>query len=102
MYISDPHEVEAVFAFFREHLHKELEIATSAFEGLTHYEQMRVEKVDMASSHVVLLCKQSQRQLAIDPHHFSFATVSPDKRRLEIGRLLGGNITMRLIASEID
>ncbi len=100
MYISDPHEVEAVFAFFRHHLDRELDIATSAFEGLTHYERMRVQTVDTPGSQIVLVCARIVRRLVIDPHHYSFATVSPDKKKIEMGRLLGSNITMRLTASE--
>jgi hypothetical protein len=100
MHISDPHEVEAVLAFFRTHLGRELNVAISVFEGLTQYEHVEVQEVDTTPPRVFLAVVQSQRKLAIDPHHFSFATVSPDHTRLEIGRLLGSNIMMRLTFTE--
>src|ERR1700680_2856903 len=103
MYLSDPEEVEAVLAFFREHIGSEMDIAISVFDGLTEYERMRVAEVAHGEpARVFLQAAHSQRQLQIDPHHYSFATVSPDRKRLEIGRLLGSNVTMRLTASEVD
>ena len=101
MHISDPREVEEVLSFFRTHLGRELDIAVSMFEGLTQYERMRVQEVDAAPPRILLLAPKSQRQIAIDPHQFSFATVSPDHTRLEVGRLLGSNLTMRLTAREL-
>src|SRR5215468_4200125 len=100
MHISDPHEVEAVLAFFRTHLGKELNLAISLFDGLTQHERVTVQEVDVTPTRILLAVVQSQRKLTIDPHHFSFATVSPDHTRLEIGRLLGSSIMMRLIATE--
>ena len=101
MHISDPREVEEVLSFFRTHLGRELDIAFSMFEGLTQYERMKVQEVDAAPPRILLLAPKSQRQIAIDPHQFSFATVSPDHTRLEVGRLLGSNLTMRLTAREL-
>jgi hypothetical protein len=100
MHISDPSEVEEVLAFFRTHLGRELDIAISAFDGLTQFERMKVQEVDAMPPRVLLLSAKSDRRIAIDPHHFSFATVSPDHTRLEIGRLLGSNLTMRVTATE--
>lgn len=100
MHISEPHEVEAVLAFFRTHLGRELNLAISVFEGLTQHERVTVQEVDATPARVLLAVVQSQRKLTIDPHHFSFATVSDDHTRLEIGRLLGSNITMRITATE--
>jgi hypothetical protein len=100
MHISDPREVEDVLAFFRTHLGRELNLAISVFEGLTQYERVKVQQVDSTPARILLSVVQSQRQLSIAPHHFSFATVSPDHTRLEIGRLLGSDILMRIIATE--
>jgi len=101
MHISDPREVEEVLSFFRTHLGRELDIAVSIFESITQYERMKVQEVDAAPPRVLLLAPKSQRQIAIDPNQFSFATVSPDHTRLEVGRLLGSNMTMRLTAREL-
>src|ERR1051326_1294056 len=100
MHISDPTEVESVLSFFRTHLGRELNLTISMFEGLMQYERVKVQEVDSSPARILLSVVQSQRQLAIDPHHFSFATVSPDHTRLEIGRILGSNITIRLTATE--
>jgi len=100
MHISDPHEVEAVLSFFRTHLGRELNVAISVFDGLTQHERVVVEEVDATPARILLSVVQSQRKLSIDPHHFSFATVSDDHTRLEIGRLLGSNIMMRVTATE--
>jgi len=100
MHISDPKEVGAVLAFFRTHVGRELNLAISVFEGLTQHERVKVQGVDTTPARVRLSVVQSQRQLTIDPHHFSFATVSPDHTRLEIGRLLGSSMMMRIIATE--
>ena len=100
MYISDPKEVEAVLSFFRTHLGRELNLEVSLFEGLTQHERVTVHEVDNAPARILLAVVQSQRKITIDPHHFSFSTVSPDHTRLEIGRLLGSSIMMRLIATE--
>jgi hypothetical protein len=107
MYISDPQEVEAVFAFFQEHLGNELEITISAFEGLIEWERMLVTEVAQTESRIVLSGivlsgRYARRKLLIDPHHYSFATVSPDQTKLEIGRILGSGITMRITASQIS
>src|SRR5215831_8039689 len=98
MYISDPEEVAAVFSFFQEHLGNELEITISAFEGLVEWERLRVTEVEQTTSRIVLTGRFGRRKLLIDPHHFSFATVSPDQTKLEIGRILGSGITMRITA----
>ncbi|HLH32154.1 MAG TPA: hypothetical protein VKY31_13205 [Terriglobia bacterium] len=100
MHISDPQEVEAVLAFFRTHLGRELNVAISVFEGITQHERVKVQEVDATPARVLLAVVQSQRKLTIDPHHFSFATVSADHTRLEIGRLLGSNLMFRVIATE--
>jgi hypothetical protein len=100
MYISDPKDVEAVLAFFRTHLGRELNLAISIFEGLTQHERVKVQEVDTTPARILVAIVQSQRQLTIDPHHFSFATVSADHTRLEVGRLLGSNIMMRITATE--
>ena len=100
MHISDPREVEEVLSFFRTHLGRELNIEISVFDGLIQFETAKVQEVDAVPPRILLSIVQSQRKLAIDPHHFSFATVSPDHTRLEIGRLLGSGITFRLTATE--
>src|SRR5215469_4544813 len=100
MYISDPKEVDAVLAFFRTHLGHELNLAISMFDGLTQHERVKVAEVDAAPPRIELEVVQSQRRLTINPNHFSFSTVSPDHTRLEIGRLLGSSIMIRLTATE--
>ena len=103
MLISDPKEVEAVLAFFRKHIGRELEITVSLFDGLTLSERVRVADVGERGTshyHVRLINAHSQRQVEIDLHHYSFATVSPDQKAVEVGRLLGSGITLRLTASE--
>jgi hypothetical protein len=104
VHISDPKEMDLVLAFFRKYLGREVDIATSIFEGLTQYERMRVAEVGssrLSPYRVRLISSSCQRQLEIDLHHYSFTTVSPDHKAVEMGRLLGGNITLRLTASEI-
>jgi hypothetical protein len=59
-----------------------------------------VQEVDATPARILLSVVQSQRKMTIDPHYFSFATVSSDHTRLEIGRLLGASIMMRLTATE--
>jgi len=100
MHISDPKEVEEVLSFFRTHLGKELNLAISIFEGLTQHERVTVQEVNANPARILLAVVQSQRKMTIDPHHFSFSTVSPDHTRLEIGRLLGSSIMMRITATE--
>jgi hypothetical protein len=100
MHISDPKEVETVLSFFRTHLGRELNLAISIFEGLTQHERVKVDEVDITPARILLSVVQSQRKITIDPHHFSFSTVSPDHTRLEIGRLLGSSIMMRLTVTE--
>jgi hypothetical protein len=100
MYISDPHEVEAVLAFFRTHRGRELNVAISLFDGLTQHERVKVKEVDIKPPRILLAVVQSQRKLTIDPHHFSFATVSDDQARLEIGRLLGSDMMIRVVVTE--
>ena len=103
MYLSDPKEVEEVLAFFYEHQGKELEIALCVFDGFTETEPMHVAEVKAVEpTRVILEASQSQRRLYINPHHYSFATVSADRKKLEIGRLLGSSVTLRLTASEIE
>ena len=100
MYISDPNEVETVLNFFRTHLGRELNIAVSVFDGLSQMERVKVENVDVHPPQILMSVIGSQRKLAIDLHHFSFSTVSPDHSKLEIGRILGSNLTFRLTATE--
>ena len=100
MHVSDPQEVEAVLAFFRTHLGRELNLAISVFDGLIQHERVKVVAVDAVPPRIHLDVVQSQRKMTIDPHHFSFSTVSPDHTRLEIGRLFGANIMMRLTVTE--
>jgi len=105
MLITDPKEIEAVLAFFRKHIDRELDVTMSIFEGLAQLERMRVARVGEKGTshyHVHLINTHSHRQVQIDLHHYSFATVSPDQKRVEVGRLLGSNITLRLTASEIE
>ena len=105
MLITDLKEIEAVLAFFRKHIGRELDITISTFEGLVQLERMQVAAVGQRGTphyRVQLRNSHSQRQLEIDLHHYSFATVSPDQKRVEVGRLLSGNITLRLTASEIE
>jgi hypothetical protein len=99
MHISDPHEVEQVLAFFRTHLGRELNVSVSLFGGLTQHERFKVQEVNPMPPRVLLIALGYTKQVTIDPHYFSFATVSPDHTRLEIGRLMGSDITMRLTAT---
>ena len=100
MHLSDPQEVEAVLAFFRTHLGKELNLAISVFDGLTQHERIKVHEVNTLPPRVLLAVVESHRKITIDPNHFSFSTVSRDHTRLEIGRLLGSNITLRVTVTE--
>jgi len=100
MHISDPNEVELVLSVFRSHIGRELNLTISIFDALMQYERVKVQEVDTTPARILLAVVQSQRQLAIDPHRFSFATVSPDHTRLEIGRLLGSNLMIRLTVTE--
>jgi hypothetical protein len=100
MHLSDPQEVEAVLEFFRTHLGRELNLSISVFDGLTQHERVKVQEVDATPPRVLLAVVESLRKLTIDPQHFSFSTVSPDHTRLEIGRLLGSSIIMRLTVTE--
>ena len=105
MLISDPKEIEVVLAFFRKHIDGELDITVSLFDGLTQSDRMRVAEVGERGSshyHIRFINSHSQRQLEIDLHHYSLATVSPDQKRVEVGRLLGSNLTLRVTASEIE
>jgi len=105
MLISDPKEVEVVLAFFRKHKDGELDITVSLFNGLTQSDRMRVAEVGERGSshyHIRFINPHSQRQLEIDLHHYSFATVSPDQKRVEVDRLLGSNLTLRITTSEIE
>ena len=84
MVISDPKEIEAVIAFFRNHIGRESDVTMSVFEGFTQLERMRVTEMEERGTshyHVYLINPHSQRQLEIDLHHYSFATVSPDPKR---------------------
>ena len=104
MHSSDQSEIESVLSFFRQHSGRELDIALSMFDGLIQRERMRVVEAGQAGAphyRVRLLSPDSQRELEIDLDHYSFASVSPDQKEVEITRLLGGNRTFRLIASEI-
>jgi hypothetical protein len=101
MYLSDPEEIETVLAFFHAHLGKELEIAVSVFPGLTQFERMRVVQITKAPTEILLQESHAHRQMRIDPHHYSFVTVAPDHTKLELGRLLVGNVTMRVTVSEV-
>ena len=104
MLITDRKEIEAVLAFFRKHIGRDLDVTISIFDGLTQFERMRVDEVGevgAAHYHVHFTSPHSHRRLELDLHHYSFATVSPDQKGVEVGRLLGGNLTLRVTASEI-
>ena len=104
MTISDHREIETVLAFFRKHTGRELDITLSLFDGLIQSERMRVAEVGERGPshyHIHLTNPHTQHRLEIDLHHYSFATVSPDQKAVELGRLLGSNVTLRLTASEI-
>ena len=102
--LADSGEIEAVLAFFVMHRSRALQVSISIFEGLTQCEEMRVTDVggDGQSRHRVTLSSlDSPRRLEIDLDHYSLVTVSPDRREIEITRLLGGGISCRLSASEV-
>ena len=100
MYLSDANEVKEVLNFFKTHLGRELHITITVFDGLSQMERVKVQEVEAHPPRILLSVVGSQRKLAIDPHHFSFTTVSPDHSKLEIGRILGANLTFRLMATE--
>lgn len=102
MHISDPEEVETVLAFFRRHLAREWDVPLSLFDGLVQRYRLLVAVVDGAISRVLLVGSREQHRLELQLNHYSFATVAPDKKKLEIGRLWGGNSTLRFTASEIS
>src|SRR5437773_10735087 len=101
MHISDPQEVEAVLSFFRKHIDRELDVSVSVFEGLVQHDRLLVAEVNAAISRVLLIGSHQQHRIELNLHHYSFATVSPDRKKLEIGRLLGSNVILRLTASEV-
>jgi|SRR5579884_3111423 len=100
MHISDPKEVQAVMDFFRKHIDHEVDVSFSVFEGLVQYDRLLVAEVSALTSQVLLIGSQQQHRVEINLHQFSFATVSPDQKKVEIGRLLGSNVMLRLTASE--
>jgi hypothetical protein len=101
MHIGDPKEIETVLAFFRKHIDHELDITLSVFDGIIQYERLLVAEVNTTTSRVLLMGSPEQHKIELNLHHYSFATVSPDRKKLEIGRLLGSNVIFRLTASEI-
>jgi hypothetical protein len=101
MHIADPKEIEAGLAFFRKHIDRELDITISVFDGLIQHERLLVAEVNSATSRVLLIGSHEQHRVELNLHHYSFATVSPDRKKLEIGRLLASNVILRLTASEI-
>ncbi len=88
MQISDPGEVEIVIAFFRKHIDRELDVTLSVFEGLVQQHRLLVAEVNSALARVLLIGTNEQHRLELNLRHYSFATVSPDRKKLEIGRLL--------------
>jgi hypothetical protein len=101
MHIGDPKEVETALNFFRRHIDRELDVGISVFEGFLQHYRLLVAEVDEASAFVLLLGSPEQHRVQLNLHHYSFATVSPDRKKLEIGRLLTSNVTFRLTAAEI-
>jgi hypothetical protein len=101
MQIADREEVEAVLAFFRKHIDRELDINFSVFDGLIQHYRLLVAEVHSAAASVILVGSPEQHRIELHLQHYSFATVSPDHKKVEIGRLLGGSTTLRLTASEI-
>jgi hypothetical protein len=101
MHIGDPREIETVLAFFRKHIDRELDVSFSVFEGLVQYQRLLVAEVNSSTSHVLLIGAHEQHRIELSLHHYSFATVSPDRKKLEIGRLLASNVVLRLTASEV-
>jgi hypothetical protein len=101
MRIGDPKEVEVVLAFFRKHIDRELDCSFSVFDGLIRYERLLVAEVNPTASRILLLGSHELERIELNLHHYSFATVSPDGKKLEIGRLLGSNVVLRMTASEI-
>lgn len=102
--LADSNEIEAVLSFFSKHRGRQLNVSVSIFEGLTQREEMRVAKVGGVGPlchHVKLASLDSEREIEIDLDHYSLATVSPDRREIEVTRLLGGGVSCRLTASEI-
>ena len=102
MHISDPKEVEAVLNFFRKHIDRELDISFSVFDGLIQHYRLLVAEVYSTTSRVLLIGSHDQHRVELNLHHYSFATVSPDRKKVEIGRLLGSNVILRLMAAEIS
>ena len=101
MQIADRREIEPVLAFFRKHIDHELDINFSVFDGLIQHYRMLVAEVHTTTASVILLGSPEQHRIELHLQHYSFATVSPDHKKVEIGRLLGGSTTLRLTASEI-
>jgi hypothetical protein len=101
MHIGDPKEIETVLAFFRKHIDRELDVSLSVFEGLVQYQRLLVAEVNPTTSRVLLIGSHELHRIELNLHHYSFATVSPDRKKLEIGRLLASNVILRLTASEI-
>src|SRR5262249_14000524 len=101
MHISDPKEVEAVLSFFRKHIDHELDVSFSVFDGFIQHYRLLVAEVNTTTSRVLLIGSHEQHRVELNLHYYSFATVAPDRKKLEIGRLLGSNVILRLTAAEI-
>ena len=70
------------------------------FEGFTQREQLRVLESGIGHSPgLVRLANSSwHREIELDLEQFSFATISPDGKAIELRQLLGGLAGFRLLA----
>jgi O-phosphoseryl-tRNA(Cys) synthetase len=103
--LADSREIEEALSFFSRHLGRELIISISIFDGLAQRERYKVAEVGNKGSHrhrVQLVSLNSQREIEIDLDHYSLATVTRDQKAVEITRLLGSSVSVRITASEIS
>ena len=103
--LAESREIEEALSFFSRHLDRELNISISIFDGLAQREHYRVAEVGNKGSHrhrVRLVSLNSEREIEIDLDHYSLATVTRDQKAVEITRLLGSSVSVRITASEIS
>lgn len=101
MTIDNPKEIGEVLSFFQRYRGRDLDVEIIMFEGFTQRERLRVmdSRIDHSSGRVRLANASLHREIELDLEQFSFATISPDGKAIELRQLLGGLAGFRLLAS---
>lgn len=101
MPIDNPKEISEILSFFQRNRGRDLDVEIIMFEGFTLREQLRVMESGIGHSPgLVRLANTSlHREIELDLERFSFATISPDGKTIELRQLLGGLAGFRLLAS---